>query len=73
MFFFSSWCRFPLYEADFGWGKPIWVSNRPKPVEIVNLMDTKDGDGIEAWVSLDERDMLLFQNHPEVKAFTSQI
>ena len=22
----SSWCRFPFYEADFGWGKPIWVT-----------------------------------------------
>ena len=70
---FTSWCRFPLYEADFGWGKPIWVSGTPKPVEMVCLNDTKDGDGIEAWVSLDEKDMLLFQNHPEVKAFTSQI
>ncbi|KAI5332689.1 hypothetical protein L3X38_022818 [Prunus dulcis] len=20
----SSWCRFPFYEADFGWGKPSW-------------------------------------------------
>uniref|UniRef100_A0A2N9HNM7 Uncharacterized protein n=1 Tax=Fagus sylvatica TaxID=28930 RepID=A0A2N9HNM7_FAGSY len=53
--------------------EPIWVSGTPKPVEMVCLNDTKDGDGIEAWVSLDEKDMLLFQNHPEVKAFTSQI
>ncbi|KAB1214458.1 Acetyl-CoA-benzylalcohol acetyltransferase [Morella rubra] len=68
---FSSWCRFPIYEADFGWGKPIWVSGVHKPVEIVTLMDTKDGDGIEAWASLDEKDMLLFQKHPDIIAFTS--
>ncbi|XVF54640.1 hypothetical protein PTKIN_Ptkin05aG0197500 [Pterospermum kingtungense] len=24
VFNFTSWCRFPFYEADFGWGKPIW-------------------------------------------------
>ena len=70
---FSSWCRFPLYEADFGWGKPIWVSSKPKPVEMVSMNDTKDGDGIEAWVSLNESNMLLFLNHPELKAFSSQI
>ena len=69
---FTSWCRFPLFEVDFGWGKPIWVSNQPKVVEMVSLTDTKDGDGIEAWVGLDEKNMSLFQNHPEVKAFTSK-
>ena len=26
-FCFNSLCRFPLYEADFGWGKPIWVGS----------------------------------------------
>ncbi|KAG5242362.1 vinorine synthase [Salix suchowensis] len=25
-FTFSSWCKFPFYEADFGWGKPIRLS-----------------------------------------------
>ncbi|AES82272.1 transferase family protein [Medicago truncatula] len=23
---FSSWCNFPIYEADFGWGKPTWLT-----------------------------------------------
>ncbi|XP_077232270.1 epi-neemfruitin B synthase L1AT-like [Tasmannia lanceolata] len=23
-FIFTSWWRFPFYEVDFGWGKPIW-------------------------------------------------
>ncbi|KAH8495460.1 hypothetical protein H0E87_018584 [Populus deltoides] len=22
----TSWCRFELYDADFGWGKPTWLS-----------------------------------------------
>ncbi|KAG6738248.1 hypothetical protein POTOM_057857 [Populus tomentosa] len=26
VYLFSCWCRFPMYEADFGWGKPTLVS-----------------------------------------------
>lgn len=26
-FNFTSLCRFPLYEADFGWGRPVWVGS----------------------------------------------
>ncbi|KAG6776666.1 hypothetical protein POTOM_020190 [Populus tomentosa] len=22
---FSSWCKFGLYDIDFGWGKPVWL------------------------------------------------
>lgn len=28
-------------------------------IEVIILMDTKDGDGVEAWVSLTENDMML--------------
>ena len=73
IYLFTSWCRFPVYEADFGWGKPIWVSTKAKTAEMISLSDTKNGDGVEAWLTLNEKDMLLFQNHPEIKAFTSQI
>ncbi|KAK9997251.1 hypothetical protein SO802_021937 [Lithocarpus litseifolius] len=58
---------------DFGWGNPTWMSIVAIPFEIVSLFDTKDGDGVEAWVSLSEKTMLLFENYPEIKAFTSQI
>ncbi|KAF9668225.1 hypothetical protein SADUNF_Sadunf15G0107000 [Salix dunnii] len=73
LYMFNSWCRMPVYEADFGWGKPGWVSGLYVPgVEMVFLVDTKDGDGIEAWVSLEEATMLLFQENPEIKASTGQ-
>ncbi|KAK9119984.1 hypothetical protein Scep_018077 [Stephania cephalantha] len=56
---FSSWCRLPFYEADFvEWGKPVWVSTSSVPLKnIVILMSTRDGAGIEAWVTLAEEDM----------------
>ncbi|XP_058076323.1 vinorine synthase-like [Magnolia sinica] len=22
--YFNSWCGFPIYDVDFGWGRPIW-------------------------------------------------
>ncbi|KAG5230522.1 acetyl-CoA-benzylalcohol acetyltransferase [Salix suchowensis] len=73
-YMFNSWCRMPVYEVDFGWGKPGWFSAVVVPGHnMFHFMDTKDGDGIEAWVSLEEDDdMLLFQENPDIKAFTGQ-
>ncbi|KAM5569049.1 BAHD acyltransferase [Rosa sericea] len=69
----TSWCRFPLYEAaDFGWGKPIWVSSGIPPAKnMVFLMDTKGGDGIESWVRLSQEDMKLFECDQELLAYAS--
>ncbi|KAI3932731.1 hypothetical protein MKW92_027997 [Papaver armeniacum] len=69
---FSSWCRFPVYEADFGWGKPSWAStSKQLGKNFVMFMDTSSGDGIEAWVSLEEEDMVEFERHEELLAFAS--
>ena len=51
VFMFASLCRFPIYQVDFGWGKPVWVSRVHAPYEATFLFDAEDGDGIEAWVS----------------------
>ncbi|KAF5200908.1 Salutaridinol 7-o-acetyltransferase [Thalictrum thalictroides] len=69
----TSWCRFPFYEADFGWGKPIWAT--PLSVahkNLVVLMDTKCGKGIEAMVSLDDEEMAIFESDQELLAFASE-
>ncbi|KAL0735949.1 hypothetical protein Bca4012_012159 [Brassica carinata] len=69
----TSWCRLPLYDADFGWGTPVWVagnvvlSSNNKTV----LIDSKDGLGIEAWVTLHQEVMLLFEQNPDLLAFAS--
>ncbi|CAI0418052.1 unnamed protein product [Linum tenue] len=57
----SSWCRFQLYEADFGWGKPVWVTCGIREPKIV-LLDTREGGGIEALVCLEEGEMAVFQH-----------
>ncbi|KAI8528056.1 hypothetical protein RHMOL_Rhmol12G0121500 [Rhododendron molle] len=69
---FTSLCRFPLYDADFGWGKPVWVSTAPMPFKnLVVFMDTHSGDGIEAWVNLKAEDMAKFEADEELLAFVS--
>ncbi|XP_055830570.1 stemmadenine O-acetyltransferase-like [Solanum dulcamara] len=56
-FNFTSWCRFPVYAVDFGWGKPVWVCTTTFPYEnMIIFLTTKCGEGIEAWVNMLEDD-----------------
>ncbi|CAK9179396.1 unnamed protein product [Ilex paraguariensis] len=76
MYVFTSWCKFGFNEVDFGWGKPIWVSNiggdtNPIYVNTVTLMDTSCSDGIEAWMLLNEKVMAILENNPEFCAVAS--
>ncbi|KAK7827715.1 stemmadenine O-acetyltransferase-like [Quercus suber] len=69
---FSSWCRFPVYEVDFGMGKPTWVCCPGICCKnTVVMMSTKDGDGIETWVSMKEEDMAMFENDQELLSYAS--
>ncbi|KAK2993929.1 hypothetical protein RJ640_026577 [Escallonia rubra] len=72
---FSSWCNMGLSEVDLGWGKPAWVSFIGGvswfKTNLTILMDgAKEGD-VEAWVSLDQREMDVMQENPEFLAFAS--
>ncbi|KAM6566831.1 hypothetical protein CsatA_025959 [Cannabis sativa] len=67
---FTSICRFPLY-VDFGWGKPSWVATNPFPYKnFVVLADSRLG-GIEAYIDMEEEDMVKFQNDQEFLSFVS--
>ncbi|XP_021809636.1 vinorine synthase-like [Prunus avium] len=67
---FSSWVRFPFYNTDFGWGKPIWACISNVPVKnVVILMSSSSGDGIEAWVTLEEEDMAKLECDHELLEF----
>ncbi|KAK6146662.1 hypothetical protein DH2020_020531 [Rehmannia glutinosa] len=68
---FSDWSKFGFYEADFGWGKPVWASIGTFPSQnLTLLMSNKEGDGIEAWVHLNQDDMPYFDQDEEIKLFT---
>ncbi|KAL6193173.1 hypothetical protein ACLB2K_034257 [Fragaria x ananassa] len=68
----SSWCRFPIYEADFGWGKPIWVTIASCVLKnTIFLIDARNGEGIEVYVNLEKQHMDMFERDPELLAFAS--
>ncbi|CAN7094080.1 unnamed protein product [Brassica rapa subsp. narinosa] len=64
----NSWCKLGMYEADFGWGKPVWVTGRGTSSfkNFMLLIDAKDGDGIEAWITLMDKHMSLFECDEEL-------
>ncbi|OMP07799.1 Transferase [Corchorus olitorius] len=53
-------CGYPLYEMDFGWGKPMWVTSPSNFKNLIVLTDSKLG-GVDAWVTLDEVEMAIFE------------
>ncbi|PPD91879.1 hypothetical protein GOBAR_DD11189 [Gossypium barbadense] len=72
---FQKVLKLGIYEADFGWGKPMWVS--PGGIDglvfqnLVFLIETRNGDGIEALVTLDEQDMAVLQSQTEILSFAA--
>ncbi|KAG2707972.1 hypothetical protein I3843_05G155500 [Carya illinoinensis] len=69
---FTSLCRFPIYDVDFGWGKPVWIgSARLLYANIATFFDTKSGDGIEVWINLEVEDMAKFEVDKELLSYVS--
>ncbi|XP_028779019.1 salutaridinol 7-O-acetyltransferase-like [Neltuma alba] len=72
VFLFTSLCRFPVYEVDFGWGNPTWAGPPTwKFKNFVTFKDTRSGGGIEAYVNFTEDDMGKFELDQELLAHVS--
>ncbi|CAA3021232.1 vinorine synthase-like [Olea europaea subsp. europaea] len=75
---FSSWCNFGVYDIDFGWGKPIWVANyvstdscnSPKLNDVM-FLDTRDGKGMEVYVTIGEQYAAAFDKIEELQSLIS--
>lgn len=67
----TSLCELPLYEVDFGFGKPIWVTSPMSFNNMFVLMETKWGKGIEVLVTLEEQHMAAFERDEELLEFAS--
>ncbi|KAG9145081.1 hypothetical protein Leryth_008879 [Lithospermum erythrorhizon] len=68
----TSMCRYPFYDNDFGWGKPERVIFGASGVKnFIILIDGPNGEGIEAFVPLDEKVMNVFETDPELLEFAS--
>lgn len=74
-FGFTSWCKLGFYGVDFGWGGPVWVASidasGPLFMNLAVLVDTRCGEGMEAWVTIDEEEMYTLENDQEFRAFAS--
>jgi shikimate O-hydroxycinnamoyltransferase len=65
-------CKFPIYDADFEWGKPVWVcAARLTFKNLVTFIDTKSENVIEAWINLKEEDMAKFECNEELLTHVS--
>ncbi|KAJ4723497.1 Vinorine synthase [Melia azedarach] len=60
------------FHLDFGWGKSTRACHVQSEVEMIVLVDSRDGDGIEARIYLDEITMQFFEQDHDIIAFTSQ-
>ncbi|PWA74830.1 transferase, Chloramphenicol acetyltransferase-like domain protein [Artemisia annua] len=75
----SSMCNSGMYEADFGWGKPVWScfgylnNDVPLYTNAIMLLDTSTGDGIEAWVTLSQDEMATLEGDPDLLSMVELI
>ena len=71
---FTCWIRL-FNDIDFGWGKPFWVGCNGKvgPAfrNLIIFNETPWGNGIEAWVTMDEKELAILENDSEFLAFAS--
>ncbi|KAL7106447.1 hypothetical protein ACP275_07G114500 [Erythranthe tilingii] len=66
--FFTDWSKFGLYDVDFGWGKPVGVGiGAVLAMNVVRLVNNKEGDGIEAWVHLNSNDIAYFEQDQDIE------
>ncbi|KAL5569405.1 hypothetical protein UlMin_025980 [Ulmus minor] len=71
---FTNWKSF-FSDIDFGWGKPFWVGAHGKVgAEFRNLtvlVDAQEGKGVEAFITLEDKQMALLEKDPIFLAFAS--
>lgn len=68
----TSCCNFPFYEADYGFGKPVWVTCGSSPAKnTVYLIDGVGGNGVEAYVGMEDKDVPYFEEALHIKAFVT--
>ena len=74
IFAFTNWKNI-FNDVDFGWGKPVWVAAHGKVgPEFRNLVVLIDSQGsnekeMEAFVTLEDRQMAVLEGDPKFLAF----
>lgn len=72
---FFSWLGLGVNNLYFGWGKPFWSGIMggvgPTIRNLIFYKRTQCRNGVEAWVTLDEKQMAMLENDPEFLAFAT--
>lgn len=71
VYWFTSLCNYQLYNVDFGWGRPERAVVASGGLNSFFLSDDREGDGVEALVSLDKAVMSEFNTNKELLEFAS--
>ncbi|KAJ7946364.1 vinorine synthase-like [Quillaja saponaria] len=73
MYISSSFCNFLMNEVDFGWGKPVWVTNTPRTImaNTIYLLDTKEVGGVDALVQFEEEEITKLELNQELLQFAT--
>ncbi|KAI4386581.1 hypothetical protein MLD38_004502 [Melastoma candidum] len=66
---FTSLSKFPFYGIDFGWGRAEWVTSPSNFEKLFVLVDARGGEGVEAWMTLKEREMAMLEKEEEFLAY----
>ncbi|EFJ06140.1 BAHD family acyltransferase, clade V [Selaginella moellendorffii] len=64
-FYISSWWKFPFYEMDFGWGKPIYMgpvlTQRVEFVLILPVSPSRPEGGVDVLLTINPQHMARFE------------
>ncbi|GMP95435.1 hypothetical protein CsSME_00044489 [Camellia sinensis var. sinensis] len=70
-FTFTSASRFPAYEADFGFGKPIWLTMGAQSVGNVVILLPTTSDGMQAFINMKRSELAKLEADTVFQAFVS--
>ncbi|XP_060206245.1 acetyl-CoA-benzylalcohol acetyltransferase-like [Lycium barbarum] len=65
----SSFCRFPIQNTDFGWGKPSLMHFGSRHSQVFWFCDTECGTGIAVQMDLEEAYMNFFELDQDIMTF----
>ena len=59
----TSWMNMPVYEADFGWGKPMQftLAHVFQQVDRVGIFPSPDGDGVVVYLNFETAQLQLLK------------
>ncbi|MFS7927148.1 putative deacetylvindoline O-acetyltransferase [Helianthus anomalus] len=68
----ASWCKFPFYAVNFGFGKPLWIGCGFVPFKRgMMLLDDAKGNAVEAYATMGVKDVSYFEQDEDIKAFAA--